>query len=166
MSDQARMIVYMTGTFYEQPAARWYLEALRLEDEGLDWYAALSRALGTELQRFGPDPLGDIGPEIFVWRTLGGGGYVETGSTIDFCGAVWVPSQADWWPFQTSYLLPLASVVGRITVADNLARIGNALIAYGRYGAGHHIDRYSGCSRIDEHQDEQQRRAHRKPGGA
>lgn len=166
MSDHTSMIVYMNGAFYEQPADRWYLEALRLEGAGLDWYAALSRVLGTELQRFVPDPLGDIGPEILIWRTPAGGRYVETGSIIAFCGAVWVPLQADWWPFQTTYLLPLASVVGRITVADNLARIDNTLIAYGRYGMGRHIDRYSGCSRIDEHQDEQLRRAHRTPGEA
>ena len=65
-----------------------------------------------------------------------------------------VPHDADWLPFLSTYLVPVASAMLQADTAYLLQRIGNTLIAWGRHGQGEHIDRFSGESHIDERRDQ------------
>ncbi len=161
MTEEIRVIVYSDGAFHDQPAPGWYLEARRLEDSGLDWYKALTQALGIDHDTYGLDPIGPVGMEIRVWRTAGFGNYVETADCTRTWDAVWVPLPSDWWPFQARYLLPLVASASNLALTEGLTRIGNALIAHARHGDGNHIDCDTGQSWIDIRRDREQRGLYR-----
>jgi hypothetical protein len=154
------MMVYSNGAFCEQPAPDWYREAEELGAGGLDWYTALSRALGTDHSQYA-EPLGDAGIDICVWRSEKLGVYVETGDCIRSWDGVWVPSSSDWWPFQAQYLLPLIASASNLAIADRLNRIGNVLIAYARHGEGNPIDEDTGQSWIDIRREQERQKSFR-----
>jgi hypothetical protein len=160
MTRETNVIVYSNGTFSEQPAPDWYREAEDLGNGGLDWHKALWRVLGSDCAQYA-GPLGESGIEIFVWRSIRHGAYVETGDCLQPWDAVWVPSAIDWWPFQTQYLLPLVASASNLAIADRLNRIGNVLTAYARHGGGDHIGRDDGESRIDMRRDQQRQMSSR-----
>jgi hypothetical protein len=149
MSEDTRLLVYHIDNFHDQSAPEWYCEADQLMRDGLGWDDALSRVLGTMGQSFAAEPMGSAGIEISVWRSQRVGAYVEIGDCLALWDTVWVPISADWWPFQSRYLLPLVTVASNLAIAEELTRLGNVLIAFGRHGPGNHIDRYSGDSSID-----------------
>src|SRR5262245_57886829 len=87
MSRETRLIVYSNGAFCDQPAPDWYCKAEELGAGGIDWHKALSRVLGADYDQYA-EPLGEVGIEIYVWRSALFGAYVETGDCIRTWDAV------------------------------------------------------------------------------
>lgn len=160
MTRETTMIVYSNGAFCEQPAPDWYLKAEELGSGLCDWQEALSQALGVKHDEYA-EPLGDAGIEICVWRSPDFGVYVETSNFTRGWDAVWVPSSADWWPFQSQYLVPLIASASNLAIADKLNRIGNVLIARARHGERSPIDDMTGQSWIDIRREQQRQVSYR-----
>ena len=161
MSRNLTQIVYRDGTFHEEPAPAWLLEALDVAKGGLHWHKALSQVLETEGCPFGAEALEGSAIEIMLWRSKTLGVYVEIRDCVAYWDDIWVPRAGDWWPFQAGYLLPFITSAGNLAVAHELKRIGNALIAYGRYGEGKHITRDYGEAAYDLRRDREESALHR-----
>lgn len=146
--------VYSKGNFTSEPLPAWYHEAMRLCDGGGDWHKTVSRILGVESNSFpaaaAEQPIG----EVIFWRSRHHGAYVEISNMLGLIEEVSIPHDADWLPFLSTYLLPVASAMLQADIAYQLERVGNALIAWGRHGQGEHINRTTGHSHIDERRDQ------------
>lgn len=146
--------VYTKGNFTSEPVPGWYREAVRLCDDGVDWHKALSRVLDVESNSFPAATLEQAAAEVIFWRSRHHGAYVEISNVLGLIEEVSVPQDADWLPFLSTYLAPVASAMLQADTACLLERVGNTLIAWGRHGQGQHIDRVTGHSHIDERQDQ------------
>ena len=153
MSDET-IRVYTSGSFTSEPVPGWYREAMRLCDGGGDWHKALSRVLDVESNSFPAASIDQPVAEVVFWRSRHHGAYVEISNMLGLIEEVIVPHDADWLPFLSTYLVPVASAMMQADMAYLLERVGNTLIAWGRHGQGEHIDRTTGQSRIDERRDQ------------
>ena len=146
--------IFTDGKFTSEPAPAWYREAMRLCDGGGDWHKALSKVLDVESNSFPASMVEDAAAEVVFWRSRDHGAYVEISNVLGLIEEVSVPQDADWLPFLSTYLAPVASAMLQAERAYLLERIGNTLIAWGRHGQGEHINRTTGHSRIDERRDQ------------
>jgi hypothetical protein len=156
MRDQT-IRVYASGSFTSEPVPAWYCEAMRLCDGGGDWHKALSRVLDAESNSFPAAAIEQPIGEVIFWRSRHHGAYVEISNILGLIEEVSIPHDADWLPFLSTYLVPVASAMLQADMAYQLERVGNALVAWGRHGQGEHINRTTGHSHIDERRDQQLR---------
>jgi hypothetical protein len=145
--------VYSKGNFTSEPVPGWYREAMRLCHGGGDWHKALSTVLDAESNSFPATTLEQAAAEVIFWRSRQHGAYVEISNVLGLIEEVSVPDDADWLPFLSTYLAPVASAMLQAETAYLLERVANTLIAWGRHGQGEHIDRTTGHSHIDERRD-------------
>ena len=153
MSDET-IRVYTSGNFTSEPVPGWYREAMRLCEGGGDWHKALSRVLDVESNCFPAATLEQAAAEVIFWRSRHHGAYVEISNVLGLIEEVSIPDDADWLPFVSTYLVPVASAIVQADMAYLLERVGNTLVAWGRHGQGDHINRTTGHSHIDERRDQ------------
>lgn len=152
--SESTIRVFTKGSFTSEPVPGWYREAIRLCDGGGDWHKALSTVLDVESNSFPAASLEQAFAEVIFWRSRHHGTYVEISNVLGLIEEVSVPNDADWLPFLSTYLAPVASAMLQADMAYQLERAGNTLIAWGRHGRGEHINRVSGHSHIDERRDQ------------
>jgi hypothetical protein len=65
----------------------------------------------------------------------------------------------DWLPFLSQFLAPIMTTSSNRNLFALHEKLANAFIAWARHGAGSHINRETGHSRIDLDNDRDRRRA-------
>ena len=154
MNDSEISLYSGTG-FTTIPAPEWLLEAGRPHKPAGNWQDIITQILGSEQQSLNPVPIGANEYDFSCWRSETLGIYVEINSAFGPYERILVAEDADWLPFMTTYLVPLLAAVSQMETASQLQRLTNAAIAFMRHGSGHHIERHSGRSRIDETRDDE-----------
>jgi hypothetical protein len=145
---------FLAGQFTTIPVPDWLERGERLRvEQRLDREEALSRVLEVEQQGFTIAPTGPIGLEINFWHSFEEGVYVEIESGLGLIEQVLVRDPNDWLPFMSAHLTPLLTAIAQAATAQQLERLTNAVIAFGRHGEGEHIQRGTGESQIDETRD-------------
>ena len=153
MTDET-IRLFEAGRFSSIAFPDWLERAARISsDEKLGWERAISRVLETEHQGFTIEPTGPIGLEISFWHSTEHGVYVEIETAIGLVEQVLVRDPNEWLPFMSAHLTPLLAAIAQAATAQQLERLTNSLIAFARHGAGEHIQRGTGQSRIDEKRD-------------
>ncbi len=143
------IIAYRGGTFSKESAPRWLVEILSAAAESTDWDKALHAILGRPVSFASIEEHGWIDGRVMAWKTPDGGFYVEMWGG-EYCHAeIWLPDATDWLPFNSTHVEPFLRTRAAMRHLDALDRLTNAFIAFARHGAGEHVDRDSGKSRID-----------------
>jgi hypothetical protein len=146
--------LFHLGHLQSVPAPDWYEEAGRLSEQShLDWHKALDRVLGTAHMTLMDEPLAPTWLEVRCWFSATCGIFVVIETPLELVEQVLIHDPADWLPFMSTYLVPIAGAVAQAALGDKVNRLGNAVIALSRHGSGEHVDPESGRSGIDARRD-------------
>lgn len=156
------IIAYRAGTFTREPTPTWMLQVTSLAASLNDWDEAVGQVLRKHAGHITIEEHGWYDASFNAWHTPDGGYYVELGGNDLVHAEVWLPDSTDWLPFNASYVEPFLRTRAAIRQIAAIDRLTNTIISYARHGAGKHIDRATGESRIDEAADRRDRLEHNR----
>ena len=158
MDQNNTITMFHAGRFTMEVAPSWLIAIRELRAKPVDWNQAALKILGYTISHviIGHDawPVG----EMHAYPTPNGGHYVELGEGEGKFAEIWIPEAADWLPFNSAHIEPFLLTRATIHQADRTERLGNALIAFARHGAGKHVDRETGESHIDYREDRERQK--------
>jgi hypothetical protein len=154
------MRIYDAGRFYDAELPDWYTAAEQVsETDCLDWHRALDRVLDCEHCLLTEEGKVSSALEIRVWSSKMAGYFVLIETPLALIEQVVILNSEDWLPFLSQFLAPIMTTSSNRNLFALHEKLANAFIAWARHGAGSHINRETGQSRIDFDNDRDRRRA-------
>ena len=145
--------------FYHYTADGFSQRPWPFEDDGeMDWNATLDKNGWEKTIRYGSEWAYEV--QVYAEKAEGTGNHLV--ELMDMDSTQWIAMvPAVLWPrFIRDEILPIVSCANQITLADEVQRLADAVIAIGRHGVGESdLNVISGTSMRDERAEASRRKA-------